>query len=163
MPDLAAIAGASGIASHDSDHAPDADRGGHRAGRFSLRDRRLGPVVQGRAEARSVQRLGVRVSQPVGDGAEDPGLRRPRVLALPQAVVQRRVPVVAGGQDRGGQDAGGPSVAGSLLGGQSRDHAGRAGVAAGGAGGLSAAVSRRVESRSRVKLLFTSFPILVLW
>ena len=70
-PDLAALAGASGIPRHDPDHAADADGGGHRAGRFSPRDRRLGPVVQRRAPTRSVQRLGVRVSQSVGDGVED--------------------------------------------------------------------------------------------
>ena len=49
----------------------------------------LARLVQGRAETRSVQRLGVRVSQSVGEGAEDPGLRRAGILALPQAAFQR--------------------------------------------------------------------------
>ena len=59
---------------HDPDHAADADPGGHRAGRFSQRDRRPGPGLQGGAQARSVWRLGVRVPQPASDGVEDPGL-----------------------------------------------------------------------------------------
>ena len=118
-PDLAALGRSfwDRIASHDTDHAPDAGAGGRRAGRFPQRDRRSGPALQGRAPARSAERLGVRVSQPAGDGTEGVGLRRPGLLALSQAIVERAVPVVAGEQDRDGQDAGGPSVARSLLGG----------------------------------------------
>ncbi len=59
LPTWPPFAGAFGILRHDPAHAADADRGGHRASRFSPRDRRSGPLVQGRAQARSVQRLGV--------------------------------------------------------------------------------------------------------
>ena len=50
-----------------------------------------------------------------------------------------QVLLVAGRQERGNQDAGGPSDASASLGGQSRSHARRAGLAAGWAGGLTTA------------------------
>ena len=82
------------------------------------------------------QRLGIRVSQSVGDGAQDPRLRRPGVLALPQAAFERAISLVAGRQERGNQDAGGPSDASSPLGRKSRSHPGGAGMAFGRTGGL---------------------------
>ena len=72
------------------------------------------------------------------------GVRRPRFLAVPQAVFQRQVPLVADQQDCGGQNAGGPSVAGASLGGQSRSDASRAGMAVGRAGGLTRCDLRRI-------------------
>ena len=105
--------------------------------------------LQGGAQARSVQRLGVRVPQPAGHGAEDPGLRRPGILALPQAAFERDG--FAGGRPSkhgGGQDAGGPPVAGASFGRQSRSGAGGAGVASGRAGGLTAKQERIAANRS---------------
>ena len=59
-----------GVCGHDPTHASDADRGGGRAGGFPPGDRRSGAALPRRIKAGSVQRLGVRVPQPAGDGIE---------------------------------------------------------------------------------------------
>ena len=66
-----------------------------------------------------------------------------------------QVSLVAGRQECGDQDAGGPSDASASLGGQSRSHASRAGMAAGRAGGLTQPVASASESR-RIALAFSS-------
>ena len=93
--------------------------------------------------------MGVRVPQPASHRTEGADLRRPRILALPQAVVQREILLVADCAPRADQDAGGPSTARSSLGGQSRSGAGGAHVAAGEPGGLtSPAKSDQVLQRA---------------
>src|SRR5262249_2622301 len=85
----------SGTPTNAADHAPDEDPGGHRAGRFSPRHRWTGTALSGTTAVRSVCRRRLRLPQSQSDGAEGVDVRRPGVLALPQAALPGSFPVVA--------------------------------------------------------------------
>src|SRR5919109_649309 len=80
---------------HDSVDTATADPGGGRRPGFPARHRRLGANLPRRAGRRSVQRHVVRVSQPARDGDRMSRLRRPRLLARPQAAVAGTLSLVA--------------------------------------------------------------------
>lgn len=116
---------------------------------FRRGDRQAGPIVQRGPQARPVQRVGVRVPQPAGDGHQGAGVRRPGVLALSQTPFERPIPLVARPRQRSLLDTGGAPGAGTLFGGEPTGGANGAGVAAGRSGGLSEAMPPCLGPRDR--------------
>ncbi len=119
---------ASGTPADAPDHAPDEDPRRRRAGRFPTRDRWSGATLSGDPSERPVRRRRLRLPQSQGDGPEAAHVRRPGILALPQAVCSSGPPpVVACGRGRWGCNAWPHISWRSLLSARRPDANGRAG------------------------------------
>jgi hypothetical protein len=77
---------------------------------ISERDRFAGAALPGAAACRSPLRRRVCGPQPAGDSDQSAGVRRPGILAGPEAPVRGPVPLAAGERDWGHDAVGGPKL-----------------------------------------------------
>ncbi len=79
----------------DPDYAPDAHSSRSRAGRFSKGNRWVDGPVQEQTGMRPLLRVRVCVSQQEKNIYKNTDVRRARILVVPEAAFERKIPLVA--------------------------------------------------------------------